>query len=28
LVSPGIEGYEALSDLERSLQDLQKRGHV
>lgn len=27
-VYPGIEGYEALSDLERSLQDLQKRGHV
>ena len=27
-VYPGIEGYEALSDLERSLQDLQKRGRV
>jgi hypothetical protein len=27
-VYPGIEGYEALSDLERSLQDLQKRGRA
>jgi hypothetical protein len=27
-VYPGIEGYEALSDLERSLQELQKGGRV